>query len=66
MPRRRRHVEALSPEVRLNRIARILAGAVLTKFRKDGSEGGQRGGRPSGADRKDKPREDLVRDGGNP
>jgi len=50
----------------MNRIAEILAEAVLLKMKKDQLEGGQRGGRLPGENRDDKPCEDSVRDGGNP
>lgn len=66
MGRRRRHVEELSPEERMDRIADILADAVLLKLKKDHAEGRQRGSRRSGENLNDKPREDTVRDGGNP
>jgi hypothetical protein len=52
--------------VRLDRIAEILAEAVLMKLKKDLPEGRQRGSRLSGADREDKPSKDTERTGGNP
>ncbi len=50
----------------MDRIADILADAVLLKLKKDHAEGRQRGSRRSGENLNDKPREDTVRDGGNP
>lgn len=66
MGRSRRHVEQLSPMVRLDRIAEILAEAVLMKLKKDLPEGRQRGGRLPGVGRKDKPSKDTERNGGIP
>lgn len=50
----------------MNRIAEILAEAVLLKLKKDQIEGRHRGSRRSGENLNDKPREDTIRDGGNP
>lgn len=65
MGRPRRHVEQLSPMVRLDRIAEILAEAVLMNLKRDLPEGRQRGGRLSRVSGKDQPRKDTERNGDN-